>query len=597
MILQALVRYYETLVAQGRLARPGWSDSQVSYALCINDAGELEQVISLKEEQERGKKNVLVPQSMSLPAPVKRTVGISPNFLWDNSSYILGTDKKGNPQRSADCFQACRAFHHQLLDGIESPAAKALLAFFDRWEPDLAQEHPALADKLEDVLASANLVFRYENRFLQEDPLIRQAWQDFYDAAEDGPERVCLITGKKGAVEAVHPSIKGVAGAQSSGAALVSFNASAFCSYGQKQNLNAPVSKYAAFAYTSALNYLLNERRYVQRVGDTTVLFWSEDGSAAFQDLFAGYVFGAPVPYETEDLREMVKTLCHGLPALFDESRLDPNTTFYVLGLSPNAARLSVRFFLQNSFGHFAKSVQAHYDRLEIVRPGYAKNEFLSPWKLLNETVNQNSKDKAPAPELPGEVMWAIWENAPYPTTLLNSVSLRIRAECSPSPEDRKKPPYNEKTSPVTYTRAAILKAYYSKNTHPDVPEEVLTVSLNPGSTNIPYTLGRLFSVYESIQSAANPGINATIKDRFFNSAAATPGTIFPILGNLAQKHLRKLRGSDTGLCIFFEKQIGDLMEIIGEGFPKRLSLPQQGSFQLGYYQQTQARYEKKEEK
>ncbi len=580
MILQALTQYYETLAAQEKLDRPGWSKAGISYALYIDDDGALERVVSLKEEQDRGKKKVLAPRPMSLPAPVKRSSGVAPNFLWDNSSYILGIDEKGKPKRSMECFESCRAFHHRLLDPIGSPGARALLAFFDHWDPACVREHPALADKLEDLLASANLVFRYKSQFLQEDPLIRQAWQDFYDAVEDGPERVCLVTGKKGTAEAVHPSIKGVAGAQSSGAALVSFNAPAFCSYGQEQNFNAPVSKYAAFAYTSALNYLLGERRGVQRVGDTTVLFWAEDGSAASQDLFAGYTFGAPVPYEAKDLQEKVKSLCQGIPTRFDEFQLDPDMTFYVLGLSPNAARLSVRFFLRNSFGNFVRSVQAHYERLEIVRPSYAKNEFLPPWKLLGETVNQNSRDKAPVPGLPGEVLRAILNNTSYPATLLNGTELRIRAERD-----------------ITPNRAAILKAYYLKDPHTDVPKEVLTVSLNPNCTDIPYTLGRLFSVYEAIQSAANPGIKATIKDRFFNSAAATPGTIFPILGSLAQKHLRKLRGDNPGLSVFYEKQILDLSGILHETYPPRLSLPQQGSFQLGYYHQTQARYEKKEEK
>ena len=117
-------------------------------------------------------------------------------------------------------------------------------------------------------------------------------------------------------------------------------------------------------------------------------------------------------------------------------------------------------------------------------------------------------------------------------------------------------------------------------------------MSLNPDSTNIPYTLGRLFSVLEAVQSSANPGINATIKDRYFNAASATPGHIFPILLNLSQKHLRKL---DGGFRVHYEKQLTELMSILPEEFPTRLNLPQQGAFQLGYYHQTQKRYEKKE--
>lgn len=576
MILQALVEHYEDLAAQGKLARPGWSDSNISYALYINDAGELEQAVSLKREEERGKKKVLAPRSMSLPAPVKRSSGVSSNFLWDNSSYILGIDEKGKPQRSLECFSACKVLHHQLLDGIDSPAARAVLAFFDHWAPEKAREHPALADKLEDILAGANLIFKCEGGFPQEDVLIRSAWQTHYDSAGDGPELVCLVTGKKGTAETVHPSVKGVAGAQSVGAALVSFNGEAFCSYGREQSLNAPTSKYAAFAYTSALNHLLAERDYVGRIGDTTVLFWASGGQRAYQSFSMASLFGAPSAYLASDLQKMALDLCQGKPVLFEETQLDPKTTFYILGLSPNAARLSVRFFLKNSFGAFVQNVQAHQQRLEIIRPSFDKFETIPLWKLLDETVNQNSRDKSPAPGMAGETLRAILNNTCYPASLLNGTVLRIRAERE-----------------ITRGRAAILKAYYLKNPHPDIPKEVLTVSLNPSSTNIPYNLGRLFSVLEAIQSAANPGINATIKDKYFNSASATPSRVFPMLINLAQKHLRKL---DKGWSISYSKQLTELTGKLGETFPDRLSLPQQGAFQLGYYHQTQARYTKKEE-
>lgn len=576
MILQALVEHYEDLVAQGKLARPGWSDANISYALYINDAGELEQAVSLKREEDRGKKKVLVPRPMSLPAPVKRSSGVSSNFLWDNSSYVLGIDEKGKPQRSLECFSACKVLHHQLLDGIDSPAARAVLAFFDHWDPEKAREHPALTDKLEDILAGANLIFKCEGGFPQEDVLIRSAWQTHYDSAGDGPELVCLVTGKKGSAEAVHPSVKGVAGAQSVGAALVSFNGEAFCSYGREQSLNAPTSKYAAFAYTSALNHLLAERDYVGRIGDTTVLFWASGGQRAYQSFSMASLFGAPSAYSASDLQKMTLDLCQGKPVLFEETQLDPKTTFYILGLSPNAARLSVRFFLKNSFGAFVQNVQAHQQRLEIIRPSFDKFETIPLWKLLDETVNQNSRDKSPAPGMAGETLRAILNNTRYPASLLNGTVLRIRAERE-----------------ITRGRAAILKAYYLKNPHPDIPKEVLTVSLNPDSTNIPYNLGRLFSVLEAIQSAANPGINATIKDKYFNSASATPSRIFPLLMNLAQKHLRKL---DKGWSISYNKQLTDLTAKLGETFPDRLSLPQQGAFQLGYYHQTQARYTKKEE-
>lgn len=587
MILQALTEYYHVLEREGKIAAPGWSPVKVSFALCLGDDGTLEQIISIQTEQQKGKKTVIAPQIISLPAPVKRTVGVAANFLCDNSGYMLGIDAKGKPQRTRECFDACRALHEQILNGVDTPAARAVLAFFRAWDPARAREHPALTEQLDDILAGGNLVFRTAEGYVHNDPAVRQAWEAHYNAAGDGPQGICLVTGEYGPVEAVHPAIKNVAGAQSSGAALVSFNAPAFCSYGKEQNLNAPTGKSAAFAYTAALNHLLADRDHVYRIGDATVVCWARGGGDLYQSLFGFAAMGQAEPsYAESDLRNMVKQLCQSNPVEFREQRLDPNMDFYVLGLSPNAARLSVRFFLRNTFGGFLRNVQAHQDRLEIVRPAYDKFETLPLWKLLSETVNQNSRDKSPAPDLAGEVLRAILNNTLYPATLLGGVTLRIRAEHE-----------------ITRGRAAIIKAYYKKLAeiteleNPDIPEEVLQVSLNENSANIPYTLGCLFSVLEAIQAAANPGINATIKDKYFNSAAATPAVIFPILINLAQKHLKKLRGSNAGLVIFYDKQLTDLCSRIGESYPAHMNLPQQGSFQLGYYHQTQARYQKKEEK
>ena len=580
MIVQALTEYYRALERQGKIAAPGWGPVKVSFALCIGDDGTLQQAVSVQTEQVRGKKTVLAPRVVSLPAPVKRTVGVAANFLCDNSSYMLGVDDKGKPERTRLCFEACKALHEQALDGVDSPAARAILAFFRAWEPEKARENAALLEHLEEILAGGNLVFRTEEGFVHDDPAVRQAWEAYYNTSGDGPQGVCLVTGEQGPIESVHPAIKNVAGAQSSGAALVSFNAPAFCSYGKEQNLNAPTGKYAAFAYTAALNHLLADREHVYRVGDATVVCWAKGGGSFYQSLFGWAAMGQSEPsYDESELRGMVKRLCRGEAVDFHAERLDPGMDFYVLGLSPNASRLSVRFFLRNTFGGFLRNAEAHQERLKIVRPSFDKFEGLPLWKLLGETVNQNTRDKVPTPELAGEVVRAILTDTRYPATLLNGATLRIRAERE-----------------VTRGRAAILKAYYLKNPHPDVPKEVLTVGLNEGSTHIPHTLGRVFSVLEAIQSAANPGVKTTIKDKYFNSAAATPAAIFPLLISLAQKHLKKLRGSNTGLAIALDKQLTDLLNRLGENYPTRMNLPQQGAFQLGYYQQLQARYQKKEE-
>ncbi len=578
MILQALTAYYQTLTRTGKLPALGWSNTKISFELLLDRDGTLQQVIDVRTPQLMGKKTVVLPKMVELPAAVKRSSGVAANFLWDNSSYILGVDSKGKPKRSEECFAACKALHEKLLGQEDTPAARAVLGFFQSWKPAEAAKHPALAEYWEDILSGGNLLFRCEDGPVQQDPAVRWAWEQHYSAEGDGPQGTCLVTGEQGPIEAVHPAIKNVPGAQSSGAALVSFNAPAFCSYGKEQNYNAPTGKYAAFAYTAALNYLLADRQSVCRMGDTTVVFWAKGGQRLYQMLYNYACFSTALDtYSVEDMRQTVKKLCAGEKVDFDETRLDPNMEFYVLGLSPNAARLSVRFFLHNTFGDFLRSIQAHHERLEIVKPAFDPHEQLPLWRLLGETVNQNSRDKAPIPGMSGEVLRAILTDTPYPATLLNGVMLRVTAEHE-----------------ITRGRAAILKAYYLKNPNPQIPKEVLTVALNPESTNAAYNLGRLFSVLESIQEAANPGINTTIKDKYFNSASATPSRIFPVLLDLAQKHMRKL---DRGLRIHYEKQLRQISEKLGEELPMQLSLPMKGSFQLGYYHQTQKRYETKEDK
>ena len=351
-----------------------------------------------------------------------------------------------------------------------------------------------------------------------------------------------------------------------------SFNAPAFCSYGREQNYNAPVGKYAAFAYTAALNHLLADSDHVQHIGDTTVVCWAEGADDAYPGFFSAVIGGGTYGgLSDNDLRAALKRLANGLPC--DDLGVDPNRPFYILGLAPNAARLSVRFFLRDSFGKLMENVDAHYARLEIAG---AKYSILPLWALLNATV-RDSKKQVPSPVVSGATVRAVFSGTPYPVSLMEAVLLRIRAERN-----------------ITWGKAAIIKAYYLKNPHEDCPKEVLTVSLNEASTNPAYTLGRLFSVYEAVQQAANPGINATIKDKYFNSAAAMPASIFPVLNNLCQKHLRKL---DARQRVYYDKQIMKLKGVLNENYPARMTLAQQGSFDLGYYHQTQKRYTKKEEK
>lgn len=586
MILQALTAYYEQLVRQGKLSAPGWDDSfKVSYELRLNDAGQLLRVVSLLTEKTVGKKTVLAPRAMRVPAHEKRSSGIAANFLCDNSTYLLGADEKGKPERSADCFKACAKLHHTILDGVDSPAARALLAYFDSWDPAQAAAHPLLAEQWKEITGNANLIFGYEaadhsHSFVNDDPAIQNAWQTHYnDRSADSDMGQCLITGKYAPIERTHPNISGVPGAQSSGAALVSFNAPAFCSYGHEQGDNAPVSKYAAFAYTTALNRLLADRSHCKHVGDTTILCWAENAEPVYQDAISMFLFGADeaAGIQESDVQAALKRLSAGQTVPFLEKELSPDQHFYLLGLAPNAARLSVRFFLRDTFGSFAQNLQKHAEEMEIDCSEKEKFRTLPIWAVVNETTRTVPGQPAkPSPQLAGDLLRAVLTGGRYPATLLNGVTLRIRAEQA-----------------VTRGRAAVIKAYYLRNYPTELNKEVYTVSLNE-TTNVPYLLGRLFSVLEAVQKAANPGINTTIKDRYFNAACATPGMSFPTLLRLSQKHLRKL---NDGLATHYDKQITELMAQLPEsGFPARLSLPDQGKFTIGYYHQTQKRYVKKNE-
>lgn len=586
MILQALTAYYEQLVRQGKLSAPGWDDNfKVSYELRLNDAGQLLRVVPLLTEKTVGKKTVLAPRAMRVPAHEKRSSGIAANFLCDNSTYLLGADEKGKPERSADCFKACAKLHHTILDGVDSPAARALLAYFDSWDPAQASTHPLLAEQWKEITGNANLIFGYEaadhsHSFVNDDPAIQNAWQAHYnDRSADSDMGQCLITGKYAPIERTHPNISGVPGAQSSGAALVSFNAPAFCSYGHEQGDNAPVSKYAAFAYTTALNRLLADRSHCKHVGDTTILCWAENAEPVYQDAMSMFLFGADeaAGIQESDVQAALKRLSAGQTVPFLEKELSPDQHFYLLGLAPNAARLSVRFFLRDTFGSFAQNLQKHAEEMEIDCSEKEKFRTLPIWAVVNETTRTVPGQPAkPSPQLAGDLLRAVLIGGRYPATLLNGVTLRIRAEQN-----------------VTRGRAAVIKAYYLRNYPTELNKEVYTVSLNE-TTNVPYLLGRLFSVLEAVQKAANPGINTTIKDRYFNAACATPGMSFPTLLRLSQKHLRKL---NDGLATHYDKQITELMAQLPEsGFPARLSLPDQGKFTIGYYHQTQKRYVKKNE-
>ena len=576
MILQALTEYYDALEQKGEISRAGWCRAKTAFAICLNEKGELTNILPLKEEVDRGNRKVEISRDMTVPAQVTRTAGVKANFLCDNGSYLLGIDAKGNPERTKICLNASAKLHKDLLLNVDCVEAQAICSYFQNWDTENASEHPAVETLLEELKAGGNLVFRVGNKFAHEVDLICEAWDALQEEASDEPVMQCLITGKRAPVARLHRPVKGVRDAQSSGAALVSFNAPAFESFEKSQSYNSPVCEEAAFSYTTALNSLLADRNRRIFMGDSTIVFWAETAETAYQDFFQT-ALDPSADFDEMDLIQAMQRLARGDFFDFDGVSLSPETKFYILGLSPNAARIAVRFFYRNRFGDVARNILEHYERLEVVRPSFDNRKYLSVGSLLQETVNKNSRDKNATPLLAGSVLRSVFNNTRYPAALLNGVILRIRAE-----------------QDINRGRAAIIKACLIKNYEKvEALKEVLTVELNEQTTFQPYVLGRLFAVLESLQERANPGINTTIKNKYFNSACATPEMIFPVLFKLSQSHLRKL---DTGLGIYFDKMITELTGKITETYPAHHSLQEQGAFQLGYYHQKQKFFEKKKE-
>ena len=591
MILQSLVRCYDSLAAQGTLKRPGWSAVKVQWGLCLTADGQMESVQMLGTANEKGK---LFPRMMFLPTPVKRTSGKAASFLCDNAKYLLGitSEMRSSEHTPSDskaikdagtCFRISAQRHHDLLDGVSCPMAQAILRFFDTWQPEKALQTPALQEHFDDLCKGGNLLFCLINELgtvteAQNVPEIQAAWDaSVSNSSERSAFGRCLVTGDEDTIAMLHPSIKGVVGAQSSGASLVSFNALAFESYGRNkgQGLNAPVGNHAAFAYGEALNYMLREKNYHSLLGSATLVYWAETAQSAYSDCFAA-LLGTNEDMTQNTLDGVMKAIRLGQGLQWENVPLDSRTPFYILGLSPNASRLSVRFFLQGTFGDFAANLARHQERLNIIRPSFDQRETLSAYSLLKETANPNSRDKLPPSHLVGDLLRAILGDTPYPVSLLTQTELRIHAEHN-----------------VSRGKAAILKAWLLKNGSNPQYKEVIDVQLNEQTNYAPYVLGRLFAVLESLQQKANPGINATIMDRYFNAACATPSIVFPTLLKLAQSHLKKL---DTGYFIYYDKQMTELCGRLTDSYPARLNLQDQGIFQLGYYHQKQKFFTKKEE-
>ena len=582
MILQALTDYYRRKCddpdpAQ-RLPMFGLEQKEIPFLLEISAEGDLLQMRDTRELH--GKKKVA--QSFRVPLGVKKTSGVAANLLWDTLEYVVGVDTKGKPERVAEQHAAFRARIAALpADAREDAGIQAVTRFLEHIDLAQLERQPAWADALE---SNAVLSFRLQGDLdlvCQRSAVVSAVLNVSADA--DTPQAMCLVTGELAPVERLHASIKGVWGAQTSGANIVSFNARAFESYGktERQGENAPVSRAAAFAYTTALNHLLRKDSPQRiQVGDASTVFWAERDSDF--ETAAADIFGDP-PKDDPDCGTRA---VHALLEALHSGKLggpEGDTRFYVLGLAPNAARISIRFYHCLPLRDLGQRIVQHFKDLELAR-GPHDSQYPSLFRLLAAVAVQNKADNIP-PNLGGSIVDAIFAgvNTPYPSLWLNAAVSRCRAEQN-----------------VNYLRACAIKACLNRHirrssvttltpTHASLEKEFLPM-LDLSNPHPAYRLGRLFAALEKIQEEASPGLNATIRDRYYGAASSTPVAVFTTLLRLKNSHLKKL---SIGRAMGFEKLLGEILGPVVD-FPKHLPLPDQGRFALGYYHQRQDFFTKK---
>lgn len=588
MILQALYDYYLRRQADvdpaRRLPAFGLELKEIGFILEVDDGGQLHAIIDTR--QMSGKKKI--GTSFLVPKGVKKTSGIAANLLWDNAEYVLALpdakkmdlarSKGGADEYMARLVEMQQAFRDRistLPERAQSDAGlRGVLAFLDANPAEQVGRFEVHAE-----IAASNPVLTF--RLIDDRALVCQrpgiaphlvAAAPGGEATEegDGSNAMCLFTGDTLPVERLHTAIKGVWGAQTSGANIVSFNLDAFNSYGKSQGANAPVSQAAAFAYTTALNALL-VRDSDQRVqiGDASTVFWAQKPDALEHELAALLGGGDNPDAHTQQVKALFDSVHSGG---FTGARGD--NAFYVLGLAPNAARISVRFWHAAPLHVIAERIAAWLDDLSLVR-GPNDPEFPSLFRLLTAVALQGKADNIP-PSLGGDLIRSIFTGAPYPSTWLNAAVQRCRAE-----------------QQVTYMRAAAIKAYLNRShtTSDSQPREIQPM-LDIESPSKAYRLGRLFATLEKIQEEASPGLNATIRERYYGAASSTPVAVFTTLMRLKNHHLAKIQSK--GRAVNFEKLLAEIMSGISD-FPVHMNLPDQGRFAIGYYHQRQDFFTKRE--
>jgi len=586
MILQALNDYYVRKSASGELAPPGFSPKAIPFLVVLSSTGEFVQLSDTRELIGRRltAKTFLVPEEKERSG--SRAYATA-NFLWDHYGYVMGfpkSDKKQDVEMAQKQFSAFKERVNQAL--CSRPGEIGLQAVSAFLESD-DQVQRVRADLLWSDCAripGCNISFRLEGdaelicQRLGVAELVRGGLNADSDDEESelgisARECFCAVTGEVDQIARLHRRTP-IANSKSN-AKLVSFQKkSGYDSYGKEQSFNAPIGVKAALAYTTALNHLLRKGSPQRmQVGDASTVFWAADvDQSGFEEDFAA-VFGESEKDDPDRGAEAVRNL-YRATATGAYAGDDRDARFCVLGLAPNAARIAVRFWHCSTIAELGLRIRQHFDDLELVRPDF-ESPYLSLYRLYTSIAMLGKADNIP-PQMAGDTMRAILGGTPYPTTLMQAAIRRIRADQT-----------------IKYPRAAVLKASLNRLIrHNRLSAKELTVSLDPENTDPAYRLGRLFATLERIQGVAQPGINTTIRERYYGAASSAPSSVFPVLLKLKNHHLAKI--DKPGLVVWFEKLLGQIFAGLS-AMPTRLSMTEQGLFAIGYYHQQQDFYTSKQ--
>lgn len=584
MIVKDLYDLYERYAAdpqmQGKVPPKGMSREEVEWELVLSESGELVNVISLSHGDGKGAnrfREMLVPEHDGRSGPNPK-----PYFLCDTAVYLLGmadTSKaKGESEaaKAQERWKASRDYHLGILSSCDDVAAQAVMGFFSH---NILKEREN-DDLLRDVAASDKLIFALKDSDgnivpIHESKAIMDAWESSrVSASADEPciSGQCSVTGKAAPLARLFPQVTDVAGAQSSGASLISFNRDSFNSYGRTQAYNASVSQRVAFGAGTALKMLLSDPERKIRLGATTFTFWSDRPSPDEDNLFIRFFGGGDKNDTAEDsvtvtrVRDAIKGIKSGHPL---RANFNPDVRYYVLGISPNAARLSVRFFETSTLGEMAERYGQYLRDIDMVDVSTT-----SIFQLVRQCAVQGKYENLPS-TLVNPCMRAVLTGSRFPQSLLSTLLSRMRAD------------HGSNNRWDMGQRASLIKACLVRNLQ-STKESEIDVALNRDNNCVGYLLGRLFAVMERAQSEALGTTNATIRDKYIGSASVTPARVMPTLMHGCQNHLSDLRKKRPGLNVILEKELDEIVgrKLSDNPYPGTLSMEDQGEFFIGYYQE-----------